>query len=294
MIDDLRLRNRSPRTIKVYVYQVARFAKFYGRSPEHLNEEHIRGYLLRIIAEGQVSWSHYNVIVCALRFLYRVTLGKSWPIQRLPYAKRPKKLPSVLTPTEVVRLLECVVQLRHRMVLMTMYGTGLRISEAIRLRPQDIDSQRMLVHVRSGKGAKDRMVPLAPVLLEALRQHARPRTVTVACAQAVRRAGLSKRVTPHTLRHSFATHLLEANEDIRTIQALLGHRQLRTTALYTHVTPARVQSTRSPLQVLAQEVSRLVPLPPGQGLKSGTSSDDTAPSSCANVVARSRRPRSSS
>jgi len=312
MIEDLRLRNRAPGTIEAYVTQVARFAQFYGRSPEHLDQEDIRAYLLRIIAEGQISWSHYNLIVCALRFVYRVTLGRDWPIERLPYAKRPKKLPTVLSPAEVVRLLECVVGLQQRMVLMTMYATGLRVSEAVRLRPQDIDSQRMLVHVRAGKGAKDRVVPLAPVLLEALRQywrlerptewlfparqtpgHAHRRTLNEACAQAARRAGLTKRVTPHVLRHSFATHLLEANENIRTIQVLLGHNQLRTTANYTHVTAAHVRRTPSPLQVLAQEVSRLVPLPPGRGLKSGTSSDDTAPSSCVNGDTRSRQSSSS-
>jgi site-specific recombinase XerD len=305
MIEDLRLRNRSPGTISAYVAQVARFAKFYGRSPEDLDEEHVRAYLLRIIENGQISWSHYNVIVCALRFLYRVTLGKDWPIERLPYAKRPKKLPSVLSPAEIVRLLECVSRLRERMVLITMYATGLRISEAIRLRPTDIDSQRMTVHVRQGKGGKDRMVALAPALLEALRQywqmvrprewlfpgcgtrphqHVQPRTVAQACAEAARRAGLSKRVTPHTLRHSFATHLLEANENLCTIQALLGHKQLRSTAIYTHVTPAKVRSTRSPLHALAQELPRLVRLPARQDLKSGRSSDNTAANSCGNAA----------
>jgi integrase/recombinase XerD len=303
MIEDLRMRNRSSGTISAYVAHVALFAKFYGRSPEDLSQEDVRAYLLRIIKQGRICWSHYNVIVCALRFLYRVTLCKDWPMERLPYAKRPKKLPTVLSPAEVVRLLECVSQLRHRMVLMTMYATGLRVSEAIRLRAADIDSQRMLVHVRQGKGGKDRMVPLAPVLLEALRQywriarpgewlfpgrgtrshqHVQSATVARACAEAAQRAGLSKRTTPHTLRHSFATHLMEANENIRTIQALLGHRQLRTTAIYTHVTPAKVQSTPSPLQVLAQQVSRLVPSAASPGLKSARSSDDTAANSCVN------------
>jgi site-specific recombinase XerD len=308
MIEDLRLRNRSPGTIDAYVAQVARFAKYFGRSPEDLDQEDVRAYLLQIIAAGRISWSHYNMIVCALRFLYRVTLGREWPIERLPYAKRPKKLPTVLSAAEVVRLLECVAQLRHRMVLMTIYATGLRVSEAVRLRAQDIDSQRMLVHVRAGKGAKDRVVPLAPVLLEALRQywrlerpgewlfparqpgcHADRRTVAEACARAARRTGLTKRVTPHSLRHSFATHLLEANENIRTIQALLGHRHLRTTAIYTHVTADHVGRIASPLQALGREVSRLVALPPGGGLKSGTSSDDTALSSCADGDAGSRR-----
>ena len=313
MIEDLRLRNRAPGTIEAYVNHVARFAKFYGRSPEQLDQEDIRAYLLRIIAEGRVSWSHYNVIVCALRFLYRVTLRKDWAVERLPYAKRPKKLPTVLSPAEVIRLLECVAQLRYRMVLMTMYATGLRVSEAVRLRPKDIDSQRMLLHVRAGKGGKDRMVPLPAVLLEALRQywriarpeewlfparrprqHAHPRTVAEACVQAARRAKLSKRVTPHTLRHSFATHLLEANVNIRTIQVLLGHSQLRTTAIYTHVAVERIRSTCSPLQVLAEEVRRLVPLQAERRSKSATSSENTAPSSCVNGVLPSAQPRNSS
>ena len=154
MIEDLRMRNRSSGTISAYVAQVARFAKFYDRSPEDLSQEDVRAYLLRIIKEGRISWSHYNVIVCALRFLYRVTLCKDWPMERLPYAKRPKKLPTVLSPAEVVRLLECVSQLRHRMVLMTMYATGLRVSEAIRLRRRTSTANGCWSMYAKAKGAR--------------------------------------------------------------------------------------------------------------------------------------------
>lgn len=299
LMDDMQIRNYAPGTIRNYVDHVAWFAKYHGQSPEQLNQEHVRTYLVHLVRERKVSWSHYNVTVCALRFLYRVTLGKDWPIKHIPYAKRPKRLPSVLSGEEVVRLLECVTNVRYRLVLMTMYATGLRVSEATRLRIEDIDSQRMTIHVRAGKGAKDRMVPLSPVLLEALRSYwrtARPttwlfpgsgsggpirlETIREACRRATLAARLVKRVTPHTLRHSFASQLLEEGVDIRTIQKWLGHSQLRTTALYTHVSLERLQRTASPLDRIAGQIERLVPQLPARDLKSATSSADTAPNSC--------------
>jgi len=307
-IEDLKLRNYAAGTIENYVYHVARFASWHGRSPEQLDQEAVRRYLLHLIEAGEISWSHYNVTVCALRFLYRITLGKNWPIQHLPYAKRPKKLPAVLADQEVVSVLECVPQVSQRLVLLTIYATGLRISEALRLRPQDIDSRRMFIHVHSGKGSKDRLVPLSPLLLETLREYwrshrpqgwlfpsrqaERPMSASVvglACRRAARAAGVSKRVTPHTFRHSFATRLLEAGVDVRTIQKILGHSSLRTTMLYTHVSLGRMQSVANPLDRLAQEVPRLLRAASAVS-KSVTSSGATArPSS--NVVRAACRSR---
>jgi site-specific recombinase XerD len=198
-----------------------------------------------------------------------------------------------------VRLLECVPELTHRVVLLTIYATGLRISEATRLRIQDIDSPRRLIHVREGKSRRDRVVPLPPLLLDVLRTYwkeVRPvtwlfpgqqgatcihrQTVTRACKRAARRAGLGKRVTAHTLRHCFATQLLESGADIRTIQELLGHRHVRTTTIYTHVTPELLQITTNPLELLARETPRVLDLARVHGSKSATSSASTEPNTC--------------
>jgi integrase/recombinase XerD len=299
LIEDLQIRNYSPATIRSYVDRVASFARYHGRSPEQLNQGHVRAYLVHLVGERKISWSHYNVTVCALRFLYRVTLGKDWTVQHIPYAKLPKRVPSVLCGAEVVRLLECVADLRYRMLLLTMYATGLRIAEAARLRIEDIDSQRMLIHVHGGKGARDRLVPLSPLLLESLRSYWRTvrsptwlfpardahRPVSNArvrqtCQRAAQRAGLNKRVSPHTLRHSFATQMLEEGADIRTIQTLLGHSQLRTTALYTHVSPNCLRGAVSPLNHLAANVARLAGLPAVPESRSPTSSAATGKNSC--------------
>jgi len=203
----------------------------------------------------------------------------------------------------VARLLECVPQLSHRLILLTIYATGLRISEAIHLRPEDIDSQRMLIHVRSGKGAKDRLVPLSPLLLDALRQYWRIRrpqgwlfpgdqplqpitraTVSRACRLAALAAGLTKRVTPHVLRHSFATRLVELGTDLHTIQQILGHSRIGTTSLYTHLSMSRLRSTASPLEALASELPRLIFPPAARDSNSATSSASTAPNSSANAA----------
>lgn len=294
--DDLLLRNYAQGTIRSYVEHVARLAQFYQRTPAELSEEEVRTYLVYLVREKQSSWSHYNVTVCALRFLYRVTLGKDWSLKHVPYAKRPKKLPCVLSPDEVARLLAAVSRPAHRLLLMAIYATGLRISEATHLRASDIDSQRMAIHVHGGKGAKDRLVPLSPILLTALRNYwkeTRPPTwlfpgqhpekpigrpaIGRACTQASQAANLNKHVTPHTFRHSFATHLLEAGVDIRTIQRWLGHTQLRTTTLYTHVSLGRLQTIVSPLDHLADKLSpHLSPRPSDS--KSPTLFASTSPS----------------
>lgn len=272
MIHDMQIRNYAPKTIKLYVAQVASFAKYYGRSPEKLGPEHIRGYQVYLIEEKHASWSHFNITVCALRFFYKVTLGKGWMIKHLPYGKMPKKLPVVLGWEEMKRFLDCLPQWSHRIILMTTYSAGLRVSEVAKLQVDDVDSSRMLIRIQGGKGQKDRYVPLSKTLLEVLRAYwkvARPtnwlfpgrqadhhiatRTIARACHQAARKAGIRKRVTPHTLRHSFATHLLERGIDVCTIQKLLGHKNLKTTTIYTHVTQAHIRATPSPLDLLESD-----------------------------------------
>jgi integrase/recombinase XerD len=269
MIEDMELRNLAPKTIDAYVRRVATFARHFGRSPEDLGPDEVRSYLLHLVQEKHVSWSYYNQTVAALRFLYEVTLERPAAMPRIHCPKLPRKLPVVLSPDEVTRLFAAVASLKHRAILMAAYSAGLRVSEVASLRVEDIDSQRMVLRVRQGKGRKDRYVMLSPRLLAMLRQYwkttrptewlfpgdlpGRPLTeasVQRACARAARDAGLDKHVTVHTLRHSFATHLLEAGTDIRTIQVLLGHRNLKTTALYTHVSRAAVEATHSPLDRL--------------------------------------------
>jgi integrase/recombinase XerD len=270
MIEDMELRNLAPKTVAVYVQRVAAFARHFGRSPEALGPDEVRSYLVHLVQERHVSWSYYNQTVAALRFLYEVTLERQGVLQRIRCPKLPKKLPTVLSPDEVTRVFAAVASLKHRAILMTAYAAGLRVSEVATLRVDDIDSGRMVLRIRQGKGRKDRYVMLSPRLLAVLREYwkaARPsdwlfpgdvpgRPLTEAsvhrvCVRAARDAGLDKHVTVHTLRHSFATHLLEAGTDIRTIQVLLGHRNLKTTAIYTHVSQAAVEATRSPLDRLA-------------------------------------------
>jgi site-specific recombinase XerD len=272
MIEDMRIRNYSPQTIENYVDQVAAFARYFGKSPDELGPGHIRGYQLYLIDEKKASWSTFNNAVCALRLFYQVTLKKDWMIKHLPYGKRPKTLPVVLSKEEVLRLFAAMPNLNYRIVLMTAYSAGLRVSEVARLRVEDIDCQRMLIRVRQGKGRKDRYVMLSSTLREVLGgwlkvaepsnwlfpgaragQYISRRTLSRACKAAAEAAGIQKRVSMHTLRHSFATHLLESGTDIRTIQQLLGHAQLKTTAIYTHVSDDKIRATRSPLDLLARD-----------------------------------------
>ena len=269
MIEDLQLRKLSPHTQKAYIRAVAGLAKHYRRSPDQLTHEQVRGYLVHLVRDRQISSSSFNQVRCALQFFYRVTLSKDWILDGIVCAKMEKKLPVILSRGEVAQFLGAIRQPKHQALFMTVYATGLRVSEVVALEPSDIDSRRMVIRVRQGKGKKDRYVMLSPKLLAVLREYwkiARPTkwlfpgrdrkqpldrsTVWQVCRQIARRAGLTKKVTPHTLRHSFATHLLEAGTDIRTIQALLGHRSLRTTALYTYVSFQKVVATRSPLDLL--------------------------------------------
>jgi integrase/recombinase XerD len=269
MTEDMLLRNRSPKTIKAYIGWVADFAQYFHTSPDRLGPEHIRSYLLHLLQERQASWDVYRQARLALRFFYTVTLGREWVVDRIPQPKVPKKLPVVLSRDEMARFLDALENPKHRALLMTAYAGGLRLSEVAHLRVEDIDSARMVIHVRQAKGQKDRVVMLSPRLLEVLRAYQklyRPgpflfpgqkpdravalRTVQMVCRRALEASGLSKHVHMHTLRHSFATHLLESGTDLRTIQVLLGHRSFSTTARYLHVTTAALQSTRSPLDGL--------------------------------------------
>ena len=268
MMEDLQIRNYSPATIDTYIRQVARFAKHHGRSPEALGPEDIRSYQVHLLKQ-KVSYSTFNQSVAALRFLYRVSLQRSWPVVHLPYGKKPKRLPVVLSQGEVQRFVAAVDHPKYRLALSTQYASGLRISELLSLRTKDIDSARMLIHVEQGKGNKARLVPLSQVLLGQLRAYwhtersktwlfpgRKPgrslvaKTIWDACRRARETAGLRKHVTPHTLRHSFATHLLEAGTDLRTVQVLLGHTTLSSTMVYTHVQRRLITATRSPLDLM--------------------------------------------
>ena len=258
MIEDLRIRNYSPRTIECYTRCVAAFARHFGTSPAELGPEHIRAYQTFLVQTKHASWTAFNQMVCALRFLYRTTLRQPGVIEHIPFPRQPKTLPVVLSRAELVRFFAAVPNLKHRTVLMTMYAAGLRLSEALGLRLSDVDGERQCLRVAQGKGQKDRYTILAPGLLEQLRTYwrlTRPRSwlfpgrppeqpltasaIQRRCAPAARRAKLAKRVSTHTMRHCFATHLLEAGTDLRTIQQMLGHRSLETTSLYLHVATAR-------------------------------------------------------
>jgi integrase/recombinase XerD len=276
MIEDMRVRNYSSNTQQLYIDRVAKFAQYFGKSPELLGPEEIRTYQVYLMKEKGASWSMLNQTVCALRFLYRITLGKEWAIQHIPAPKKEIKLPVVLSQDEVSRFFESLPNLKHRAILMTAYAAGLRVSEVVSLRVADIDSQRMMIRIELGKGRKDRYVMLSPNLLELLRAYwkiARPNDrlfpgrgrhghitrerIYQVCVKASAAAGLTKRATVRALRHSFATHLLEAGTNIRVIQILLGHRSLRTTARYTHVSRETVCSTSSSLDLLPKTVEEI-------------------------------------
>jgi site-specific recombinase XerD len=272
MIEDMTIRNLSPATQRSYIHAVAKFSRYFHRSPARLGLEEVRAFQVHLASCG-ISWPALNQTVCALRFFYGVTLRQPELPERIAYAREPRKLPVVLSAEEVVRFLEAVPGLKSRTALTTAYAAGLRASEAVRLKLADIDSGRMVLRVEQGKGGKDRYVMLSVQLLTILRGYwrltrprhwlfpgrddSRPIDVQVlhaACRSACAAAGLSKRVTVHTLRHSFATHLLEAGADIRIIQVLLGHTNLSTTARYTQVADTTIRSTTSPLDRLRLEV----------------------------------------
>ena len=270
MIEDMQVRNLSPVTQRCYVHAVAKFAQHFNRSPDRLGLEEIRAYQIHLTAIG-ISWAGFNVAVCALRFFYGVTLGRTAMVERIPYARKRRQLPVILSADEVARFFAAVPNLKHRTALMTAYAAGLRVSEVVRLKLADIDSSRMLIRVHQGKGGRDRYIMLSPQLLVVLRTYWRetrpahwlfpgqdesrpldPRVLQATCRIARGTAKLDQPVTVHTLRHSFATHLLEAGTDIRIIQVLLGHRDLSTTARYTQVAATTICNTASPFDRLTR------------------------------------------
>jgi integrase/recombinase XerD len=271
MVEEMKLRNFAPKTIELYVDNVAKFAKHFGKSPELLGEEQVRQYLVHLVEERKLAWGTYNQALAALRYLYRWVLKRGEVVRDIRGPRRVRHLPVVLSLDEVSRFFAAVVAYKHRMILMTAYSAGLRISEVINLQVSDIDSARMVIRVRQGKRSKDRYTVLSPVLWEMLRHYcwaARPVSylfpgrslhkpmsdsqVQRACKEAQVKAGFDKEITPHTFRHSFATHLLEAGTDLRVIQVLLGHSSPQTTALYTRVSTKFIGRTKSPPDLLGK------------------------------------------
>jgi integrase/recombinase XerD len=276
MSEDMQIRNFSENTQDTYLLQVGLFARHFSKSPEDLGPEEIRTYQVYLTNERKLAPSSVSIAASALRFLYAVTLKKDWEVEQIiPAPKQPKRLPVILSPDEVRQFLSCVPRRKTRTVLTVCYAAGLRISEAVALKPTDIDSRRMTIRVHQGKGNKDRYVMLSEQLLQILRdwyRFVRPKTwlfpgkipgahLTVSsvqrdCQPALERSGLTKPVTAHSLRHAFAAHLLEYGADLRTIQLLMGHRSLSTTARYLRLATSKVCATRSPLDLLP------LPLPP--------------------------------
>jgi site-specific recombinase XerD len=283
MLEELQLRNYSAITTRNYLRVVADFAKYFGKSPDKLGPNELRSYQAYLLQDRKLTPGTVVNRVAALRFFFVKTLKRHQFRDFLPYPQDRRRLPTVLSREEVSRLINAAGTLFRRTLLMTLYGTGMRRAELAHLKVSDIDSQRMIVRVVAGKGGKDRDLPLSPALLEILREYWRwrkPRlylfptrtcrrrldqpisdkTVWIACSEAARQAGISKRVTPHTLRHSWATHLLEAGTDLRTIQVLLGHGDLETTAQYLHLSQRHLQAVTNPLDSLSlssvQNISR--------------------------------------
>lgn len=270
LVQDMKIRNFAVNTIDAYTYHVDKFEQFLGR--KNVNEatlEDIRSFQLHLIEIRKIGFSSFNQAVCGLRLLFTITIPKPWPVVMIPFGKRAKRLPTVLSDNEVARLLECTPNLKHRTFFTTLYAAGLRLSEAANLKLTDIDSQRMQLNIQSGKGRKQRQVPLSPRLLKELREFwvkYRPTillfpgklpdkpyagtSIQKTIKVSAKRAGISKTVTPHTLRHSYATGLLEAGVDILTISRLLGHASFTTTMVYLHVRRTHFLRSPSPLDWL--------------------------------------------
>ena len=269
LAEDMMIRNLADSTIDAYTYHVRKFADFTGKPLESATVEDVRTFQLYLIQEKKVAYGTFNQAVCALRFLYTHTIRVPWPVTMVPFGKRPKTLPTVLSRQEVDQLIQCTPNLKHRTFLMTLYSGGLRFAEAANLRIHDIDSARMLIRVACGKGKKERLVPLSPRLLKELRIYwkkykptdflfpgkipGKPysdATIRIAMKDAAKRAGIQRRVFPHVLRHSYATGLLEAGVDLLTISKLLGHASFITTMVYLHCRREHLHSTPSPLDWL--------------------------------------------
>ena len=274
MLEELQRRNYSQHTTRCYIRTVEDFARRFNCSPDRLGLRHIREYQAELFQKRKLSPGSVRRDLAALRFFYTKTLKKAWSIAETPYPKKTFHPPSILSQQEVARLIDAALTPYHRILLMTLYATGVRNAELTHLKVSDIDSQRMVIHIQGGKGRRDRDVLLSPKLLEELRAHwhrlrRKPRiwlfpgnrhhngdqpidtkTVWHACQQAAQRCGIQKKVHPHTLRHCFATHLLEAGADLRTIQILLGHSDLKETTRYLHLSQRHLHATASPLDSL--------------------------------------------
>ena len=273
MLEELQRRNYSPTTIRAYLHAVEAFALHFGKSPDKLDQEHLRQYQLHLLHDRKFTVGTIVSTIAALRFFFVRVLRRPYREIDLVYPKRPERLPTVLSQEEVGQLIASASNLLDYAMLTTLYATGVRRTELIRLKTEDIDSQRMIVHIRQGKGNRDRDVPLTPKLLETLREYWRwmkpktylfpgmvngwradkpltPKCVWTAVRDAAKRAGIKKRVSPHTLRHSWATHLLENGTDIRTIQLLLGHAELEATTVYLHLSRRHLQAVVNPLETL--------------------------------------------
>lgn len=270
MLEDLQRRNYARTTIKNYLSAVEEFAKHFNRPPDQLGPDEIRTYQSYLLEERKMGVRTVALRTAALRFFFCKTLKRSYPVEEVPYPKKPRQLPIILSQEEAVRLIDSASNLFHRAMLMTLYSTGMRRAELCHLKVEDIDSERMLVHIRHGKGGRDRSVPLSPTLLETLREYWRwmkpkmylfpgtlnnwrvdkpitPKVLWLACREAAQRAGIRKAVRPHLLRHSFATHLLEQGADLPTLQALLGHADLKATSIYLHLSERHLKAAGTPI-----------------------------------------------
>jgi site-specific recombinase XerD len=265
MIEDLQVRKYAKSTQYNYLRCVSHYAEFFHRSPETLGQEDVRTFLVYLATDGKASFAHLRHYVSALRFLYHVTLGQAWAVDGIPYPKGERTLPTIPSREEVLRFLKGVSNLKHRAALMTCYAGGLRLSEVVALKVADVDSRRMVIHIHRGKGAKDRIVPLSKTLLGMLRiyykavrpkewlfpgrygHHLSARVIETVCLRVRRELGIKTKLTVHSLRHAFATHLLDAGTNLRTIQMLLGHSSIQTTAVYTHVSTKTLEGVTSPL-----------------------------------------------
>ena len=272
MLEELQRRNYSSETIRAYLFAVKDFAAYFKKRPDQLGQEHLRQYQLHLLNDRKLTVETIVGRVAALRFFFVRVLRRRYCEIDLVYPKRPERLPVILSEEEVVRLIESASTSYHRVILMTLYGTGLRREELCRLKVTDVDSQRMVIHVRQGKGNRDRDLPLSPRLLEVLRAYWKWRkpktylfpshyasrqdkpisshTVWNAVSAAARRAGIRKKVSPHLLRHSWATHLLERGTDLKTIQVLLGHVDLEATTIYLHLSQHHLQAVHNPIDTL--------------------------------------------
>jgi integrase/recombinase XerD len=270
MLEELQRRNYSQTTVNTYLKVVEDFARYFHRPPDELGKEQLRAYQVHLLQERKLGVRTVGLHTAALRFFFCKTLKRMYPVEEVPYPRAPRRLPIILTKEEVIRLIDSASNLFHRAMLITMYSTGMRRAELCRLKVEDIDSTRMLIHIRQGKGGKDRDVPLSPKTLETLREYWRwmkpktylfpgtvngsradkpitPKVLWEACREAAQRAGITKAVRPHLLRHSFATHLVEGGADLPTVQALLGHTDLKPTSIYLHLSERHIKAAGTPL-----------------------------------------------